>query len=69
MISNGTKVWTIVKEEKMVYLSSIGSDEEDMNPKKLMTIWENGYSNKYLKESKLNNVPVHLIKLTQIKRL
>ncbi|MDG1841817.1 MAG: outer membrane lipoprotein carrier protein LolA [Crocinitomicaceae bacterium] len=64
MISNGTKVWTIVKEEKMVYLSSIGSDEEEMNPKKLMTIWENGYFNKYLKESKLNNTPVHLIKLT-----
>ncbi len=64
IVSNGIKIWTIVKEEKMVYLSNIGTGEEDMNPKKLMTIWENGYNNKYIKESKVNGTPVHLIQLT-----
>ena len=36
----------------------------DGEGKKLMTIWENGYFNKYLKEGKINDIPVHLIKLS-----
>jgi outer membrane lipoprotein-sorting protein len=64
IISNGTKSWTIVKEEKAVYESDADSDdEESMNPKKLMTIWESGFKSKYEKEETLNGETVHMINL------
>lgn len=64
IMSNGVKTWTIVKEEKTVYQTDASeSDEESINPKKLMTIWETGFKNKYEKEDKLNNETVHVIYL------
>lgn len=64
IISNGIKTWTIVKDEKTVYESDAASDgEESLNPKKLMTIWETGFKNKYDKEEKLNGEAVHVINL------
>ena len=62
MISNGIKNWTIVKEDKMVYISKASEDDE-INPKKLMTIWENGFSNTFVKESKIGKTSVYVIKL------
>lgn len=64
IISNGMKTWTIVKEEKSVYESDASSDdEESMNPKKLMTIWETGFKNKYEKLETINGEPCHVINL------
>ena len=64
IISNGVKTWTIVKEEKTVYESDAsGSDGESMNPKKLMTLWDSGFKNKYEKEETLNGETVHVIYL------
>lgn len=64
IISNGLKTWTIVKEEKSVYESDADEeDEESINPRKLMTIWESGFKNKYSKETTLNGEAVHVIYL------
>lgn len=64
IISNGTKTWTIVKEEKSVYeMDADEEDEESINPKKLMTIWESGFKNQYKRETTLNGTPVHIIYL------
>ncbi len=64
IISNAIKSWTIVKEEKSVYETDANeAGDEGMNPKKLMTIWESGFKNKYEKEDKLNNEAVHVIYL------
>jgi len=64
IICNGVKTWTIIKEEKSVYESDASDDdEESMNPKKLMTIWETGFKNKFEKEDKLNNETVNVISL------
>ena len=63
-ISNGVKSWTILKEEKSVYVTEADDDdEESMNPKKLMTIWETGFKSKYDKETKLGTENVHMIHL------
>lgn len=62
-ISNGKKTWTILKEEKSVYISDEDGDEESINPKKLMTLWETGFKSKYDKESKIGNDVVHVIYL------
>ena len=64
ILSNGLKTWTIVKEEKSVYESDTDEDsEESINPKKLLTIWENGFKNRYEKEESLNGKSVHVIYL------
>jgi len=63
IISNGIKTWTIVKEEKLVYESDADEEDESINPRKLMTIWETGFKNKYGKESSLNGETVHSIYL------
>jgi outer membrane lipoprotein-sorting protein len=64
LISNAMKNWTVVKEEKVVYQSNVDyEDEESMNPKKLMTIWEEGFRSKYVKQTTLNGKAVHQINL------
>jgi outer membrane lipoprotein-sorting protein len=64
IISNGVKIWTIVKEEKVTYESDADEeDEESINPKKLMTIWESGFKSKYVKEDKVGAKSVHVINL------
>ncbi len=64
IICNGMKTWTVVKEEKSVYESDANSvDEASMNPKKLMTIWESGFNNKYDKLETLGSEPCHVINL------
>lgn len=64
IISNGLKSWTIVKEEKSVYESdSNEEDDESINPRKLLTIWEDGFKNKYSSESTFNGETVHVINL------
>lgn len=64
IISNGVKIWTIVKEENVTYESDADDDdEESINPKKLMTIWESGFKSKYVKEDKIGTASVHVINL------
>ena len=64
IISNGFKTWTIIKEDKTVYESDASDENEAINPKKIMTIWETGFLNKYVKEEQLNDQTVHVINLT-----
>jgi outer membrane lipoprotein-sorting protein len=63
LLSNGYKTWTVINEEKSVYESETSDDEESMNPKKLMTIWESGFKNKYNKLGTFNGENVHVINL------
>ncbi len=64
VISNGIKTWTIIKEEKTVYVTDADEeDEESVNPKKLMTIWETGFKSKYTKKTKIGGESVHQIYL------
>lgn len=64
IISNGLKTWTVVKEEKTTYTADAEEDDDElMNPKKLMTIWEDGFKNKYAKEETLSGETVHKIYL------
>ena len=63
VISNGLKTWNIAKDDKSVYESDSDNSEESLNPKKIMTLWETGFKNKYEKESKINAEIVHIINL------
>lgn len=64
IISNGIKIWTVVKEEKVVYETEADEeDEESINPKRLMTIWETGFKSKYVGEETVDGKKVHVINL------
>jgi outer membrane lipoprotein-sorting protein len=64
VISNGIKSWTVVKEDKAIYQADVNDKETDgINPKKLMTIWETGFKNKYDHEEAFNGEKVHIIQL------
>lgn len=64
IISNGTKTWTVIKEEKTVYITDADEDDDEMlNPKKLMTLWETGFKNKYGKETTIGSEKADVIYL------
>ena len=63
IISNGVKTWTVIKEDRTVYESDATNSDDGMNPKKLMTIWETGFKNKFDREEKLNGEMVYVINL------
>lgn len=64
IISNGTKTWTVIKEEKTVYVTDANEDDDEMlNPKKLMTLWESGFRNKYGQETTIGSEKVDMIYL------
>lgn len=64
IVSNGMKIWTIVHEEKVVYESDADDeDEESINPKTLLSIWETGFKSKYVKEDMVDGKKVHVINL------
>ncbi|UTW60840.1 outer membrane lipoprotein carrier protein LolA [bacterium SCSIO 12741] len=70
VISNGTTVWAVLKEEKEVQISEAESDEEDegiMNPKDIFTLYEKGF--KYVKDDDQTHgdIAVHTIRLHPMK--
>jgi outer membrane lipoprotein-sorting protein len=63
VISNGLKTWSIVGKDKEVYESDNSDDEETINPKKLMTLWDNGFKNKYIRSDVMEKESVDVIDL------
>jgi len=63
IICNGLKSWTVVAKDKEVYESDAEGDDDAVNPKKLMTIWESGFKNKFIKEDKISGEGVDVIDL------
>ena len=63
VISNGIKTWMVVKEEGSIYESDASNGDDALSPKRILSIWENGFKNSYSKETTLNGQAVHEIKL------
>jgi outer membrane lipoprotein-sorting protein len=60
IISNGIKNWLISATDKTVYISTVDDKNDDaINPKKMMTLWEKDVKSKYMKEEN----GMHLINL------
>ena len=56
---DGETITTHVKEDEECYTSSVEDSEEEMiTPNKLLTIWEDGYKYKYIKETTFQGTPV-----------
>lgn len=66
LISNSVKTWTVIKDEKVTYQGDVDENDETLTPKKLMTIWEEGFKSKYSKEMTVIGKKVHEINLYPI---
>lgn len=64
IISNGIKTWIVEKESKTIYESDASDSDDMINPKKLMTIWETGFTSTYDKESTVSDESVYVINLS-----
>ena len=61
---NGTEVWTYMKDANEVTVSPMDSDSgEMMNPSKLFTIYENGFSYKFIEEKAIDGKACYVIDL------
>ena len=66
VISNGTSVWTYMKEDNECYIDDINDISEDLNPSEIMTIWEDNFKVNYIDEVISNEQTLQRIKLYPI---
>ncbi len=62
ILSDGKSVWSYNSDANEVQIYNAGEDE-DISPDKILTIWENDFKQKYMKEELLNNVKCDVIEL------
>lgn len=65
-LSDGNKAWTILRDERSVYVTDDIDDEESINPLRMLTIWDKGYKSRYVKEILRDGKTFHLIHLYPI---
>ena len=65
IINDGKTNWTIAIEDEEVIVENAADlmEENNIDPSKIFTIWEDGFKHKYEKETTINGVVCHLIKL------
>lgn len=61
--SDGESVWNLPLDEDVCYKTEVEEGEDAINPKKLLTIWEDGFKYKYIGETTKGGVKVDEIKL------
>jgi outer membrane lipoprotein-sorting protein len=60
---DGTSSWTYLKEANEVQISGADEKTNGISPTSIFTIYEKGFSSKYMGEIKVDNTPVHHIEL------
>ncbi len=64
IICDGTTLWNYNKDAKEVTIKNFdATNEEQLNPSKIFTLYESGYKFKYDKEEKVGTVACHVIDL------
>jgi outer membrane lipoprotein-sorting protein len=63
VISDGTTSWTFLKESNEVQVNEIIEKDDAITPANIFTIYEKGFSSKYIGEKKIDNVQVQQIEL------
>ncbi|MFT5821053.1 MAG: outer membrane lipoprotein-sorting protein [Crocinitomix sp.] len=62
---DGVTLTTHLKEDEECYTSTVADNEEEgiVSPTEILTIWEDGYKYKYIKETTFKGIPVHHINI------
>lgn len=64
MISDGKSLWTYLKEEKEVQVTTVDHSNDALNPAKIFTIYEKGFKYLYTGEQKAGSKVYQMIDLT-----
>lgn len=60
---DGQSVWNYTSEENECYIEKLSNIEDELNPAKILTIWESGFKFQFVKESVENGRTIQEIKL------
>lgn len=63
LICDGKTVWTILTDEKQVTVEPVDEADDQLNPTKMLTIWEKGFKFRYIGEAKESAVMLQEIHL------
>jgi outer membrane lipoprotein carrier protein len=63
IVSDGKTLWNYNKDAKEVTIKNFDPSNDEMNPAKIFTMYENGYKYKYVKEEKVGTATCHQIDL------
>ena len=63
IISDGTSTWTLLKESNEVQINEVSEKSDAITPTNIFTIYEKGFSSKYLGETKVGNITMQQIEL------
>ncbi len=63
VICDGKTVWTVLKESNEVQINEVVEKSDAISPTNIFTIYEKGFSSKYMGEKKIDNVTVQQIEL------
>jgi outer membrane lipoprotein-sorting protein len=63
IVCDGKTLWNYNKDAKEVTIKNFDPENDEQNPSKIFTMYENGYKYKYEKEDKVGAIPVHVIDL------
>jgi outer membrane lipoprotein-sorting protein len=61
--SDGKTSWTYLKESNEVQVNDVAGNSDAISPTNMFTIYEKGFSTKYMGEKKVDNVDVYQIEL------
>ena len=56
IICDGETNWTYLKDDNEVNITEIDDEENELNPSKIFTLYENGYKYKFVKEDNKKEV-------------
>lgn len=63
IVCDGKTLWNYNKDAKEVTIKNFDAENDDQNPAKIFTMYENGYKYKYDKEEKSGLILCHVIEL------
>jgi outer membrane lipoprotein carrier protein len=63
IVCDGKTLWNYNKDAKEVTIKNFDPDNDEQNPSKIFTMYENGYKYKYDKEEKVGSAMCHVIDL------
>ncbi|MFN3918267.1 MAG: LolA family protein [Flavobacteriales bacterium] len=60
---DGKSVWNYTSEENECYVEKLSNIDDELNPSKMLTIWESGFKFQFVKETTENGKVIQEIKL------
>lgn len=67
VICNNNTIWTHIADANEIQINSVGEDDDNLTPTKLLTTYSNNFKSKLIKEAPQGSITVQTIDLTPLK--